>query len=284
MASPFDELTERSRDLDARARNVQGQRALQSADDEIERLVDDYQAWYARALELLPEEFHERFRSEYEGSFWTSKIKHFFEAPGQPSAVATDEAIEQLGISYWSNPYETTFHGPLLQQRQILREAKQAVEGEGGFRTHLDLLERLARRFPDLLGVLASRHANRPAFAVEDEYDLQDLLHGVLTLHYDDVRAEDFASERAGARSRIDFVLKNEKIVLETKITRNGLGAKQVGDELIIDIERYRSHPDCAALLAIVYDPDRRIVNRRTLESDLSGTRDGLVVRVVVMH
>lgn len=57
-----------------------------------------------------------------------------------------------------------------------------------------------------------------------------------------------------------------------------------MGDQLIIDIERYRSHPDCAALLAIVYDPDQRIVNARTLEADLSGTRDGLVVRVVVVR
>jgi hypothetical protein len=51
-----------------------------------------------------------------------------------------------------------------------------------------------------------------------------------------------------------------------------------------LDIERYRSHPDCAALLAIVYDRDQHIVNARTLEADLSGTRDGLVVRVVVVR
>ena len=63
-----------------------------------------------------------------------------------------------------------------------------------------------------------------------------------------------------------------------------GLGAREVDDQLIVDIERYRSHPDCAALLAIVYDPDQRIVNTRTLESDLSGTRDGLVVRVLVVR
>ncbi|MBA2764434.1 MAG: hypothetical protein H0U42_07070 [Thermoleophilaceae bacterium] len=146
------------------------------------------------------------------------------------------------------------------------------------------MLERMVRRLPDFLAPLAERHAGRPAFVIEDEYDLQDLLHGLLALHFDDVRPEDYAPERAGGRSRIDFVLKNERLVVETKMTRARLGAKEIGEQLIIDIERYRSHPDCAALLAVVYDPDQRIVNRRGLEADLSGTRDGLVVRVVVVR
>ena len=172
----------------------------------------------------------------------------------------------------------------MVRQRQILAEARQMVEGEGGFRVHLELVERIARRLPDLLVALRDRHAGRPPFVVEDEYDLQDLLHGLLKLFFDDVRPEDYAPERGGGRSRLDFVLKTEKVVVETKMTRAGLGAREVGEELIIDIERYRSHPDCAALLAMVYDPDQRIINRRSLEVDLSGTKDGLVVRVLVIH
>jgi hypothetical protein len=34
--------------------------------------------------------------------------------------------------------------------------------------------------------------------------------------------------------------------------------------------------------VAIVFDPDHHIRNPRGLEDDLSGARDGLVVRVVV--
>lgn len=61
---------------------------------------------------------------------------------------------------------------------------------------------------------------------IEDEYDLQDLLHGLLKLHFDDVRVEDFAPERGGGRSRIDFVLKSERLVVEAKMTRPGLAAR----------------------------------------------------------
>jgi hypothetical protein len=105
-----------------------------------------------------------------------------------------------------------------------------------------------------------------------------------LRLFFDDVRPEDYVPEHAGSRSRVDFVLKNERLVVETKMTRDRLGAKEVGEELIIDIERYRSYPDCAALLAIVYDPVRRITNRRTLEADLGRPREGMTVRVVVVQ
>jgi|HubBroStandDraft_3_1064219.scaffolds.fasta_scaffold26056_3 hypothetical protein len=171
-----------------------------------------------------------------------------------------------------------------MQQRQILIEAKQLVEGDGGYRQHLDLIERIARGLPEMLEPLTHRHAGRPPFVIEDEYDLQDLLHGLLRLFFDDVRPEDYVPEHGGGRSRVDFVLKSEKIVVETKMTRAALGGRQVGDELIIDIERYRAHPDCAALVAVIYDPERRITNRRTLEADLSRTREGLVVRVLVVQ
>jgi hypothetical protein len=283
MESPYDKLLEESRDLERRGAAVQGEFELQSSDDEIHALVSDYQEWLARGIQLLPEDLRDRFRFEFEGNIFQKRIKQFFEAPGEKSTIYNDETAE-IGIPFWAYPFETTFKGPLLEQRQILVESKQAVEGEGGFRTHLELIERIARRLPDLLAVLGDRKRERPPYVVEDEYDLQDLVHGILKLHFDDVRAEDYVPERGGRRSRLDFLLKSERIVVETKMTRSGLAAGQLGDELIIDIERYRAHPDCAALLAIVYDPDRRIVNARTLEADLSRTRDGLVVRVVVVR
>lgn len=264
-------------------RAVQGDFELQSSDDEIDALIGDYNEWFARACQILPDEHRERFRFEYEGNFLQNRVKDFFQAPGAPNASYNDETAT-LGFAYWAHPFDTEFRGPLLTQRQILVEARQAVEGEGGFRVHLELVERIARRLPDFLLVLRDRKRDRPPFVVEDEHDLQDLLHGILKLHFDDVWPEDYAPERAGGRSRIDFVLKVERLVVEAKMTRPRLGAREVGEELIIDIERYRSHPDCAALIAIVYDPDQRIVNTRTLEADLSGTRDGLVIRVVVVR
>jgi REase_DpnII-MboI len=77
-------------------------------------------------------------------------------------------------------------------------------------------------------------------------------------------------------------VLKEEQIVVEAKITRDGLGERQIADQLIDDIERYRSHPDCRTLVEIVFDPDGRIPNPRGLESDLRRDGTDFRVRVVV--
>jgi hypothetical protein len=281
--SPFDDLLIRSRDLETRAKSVQGETEIAVGEPELASLADDYHAWLARALEVLPAQFHEPFRFEYDGSFFQHRIKHFLQSPGERNPLI-DPSENPLALSQWSHPFDSEFRAPMMRQRQILAEARQLVEGEGGYRVHLDLVEQMARRLPEFLEPLANRHGARAPYVIEDEYDLQDLLHGLLRLFFDDVRPEDYVPEHAGGRSRVDFVLKSERLVVETKMTRDRLGAREIGEELIVDIERYRSHPDCAALLAIVFDPDRRIKNRRTLEADLSRTREGVAVRVLVIQ
>lgn len=144
------------------------------------------------------------------------------------------------------------------------------------------LVERIGRGLPRMIASLRERGRERQPFVVADEYDVQDLLEAVLRDLFDDVRPEDPSPSRAGASTRLDFVLKREQIIVEVKMTRQGLGERQVADELIEDIERYRSHPDCRTLVAIVYDPERRIPNPGGLEADLRKDTSELRVRVVV--
>ena len=47
-------------------------------------------------------------------------------------------------------------------------------------------------------------------------------------------------------------LLKNEKIVIEVKKTRKTMTAKKLGEELIIDIEKYQEHPDCERLFCVL--------------------------------
>jgi len=117
---------------------------------------------------------------------------------------------------------------------------------------------------------------------VEDEYDAQDLLRALLSLRFDDVRAEEWTPSYAGRSARVDFLLKQEKIVIEVKKQREGLGVKEIGEQLIIDIARYKTHPDCRHLLCFVYDPEHHLVNPRGLENDLSSSGDAMNVTVVV--
>lgn len=140
----------------------------------------------------------------------------------------------------------------------------------------------LCNRFHDVVRQLRQRHGNRPPLDIADEYDVQDFLHALLRLWFDDVRTEEWTPSYAGRSSRMDFLLKACDVVIETKRTRNGLDAGKLGEELIVDIARYRSHPNCKTLVCFVYDPEGRLANPRGLEDDLSREEGDLRVIVIV--
>lgn len=276
----YNQLIEELGRLDEVAATVQGESELLADQQTIDELVGAYQEWYARALAVLPEELRDDFTDLYEGGLVVQRIKAFLRSPGARNVLFDPDADANL-VPFWQHPYEETFHGSLLEQRQLLTVAKQLAE-ETVSSLHLELLVRIGRGFPELVESLQHRYGDRDPFPVADEYDVQDLIHGVLRMLFADVRPEDPSPTRAGGSSRVDFLLKREQIVVEIKMTREGMRDRDVGDQLIEDIERYRSHPDCGALVAIVYDPSRRIRNPRGVEEDLSGNRDGLAVRVVI--
>jgi hypothetical protein len=128
--------------------------------------------------------------------------------------------------------------------------------------------------------ILRKRYNNRSPLEMTDEYDVQDLMHALLSVSFNDVRAEEWTPSYAGSSKRMDFLLKEEQIVLETKMTRAGLGAKEIGDQLLIDIAHYRQHPSCKTLICFVYDPLHLIGNPQGLQRDLSKIHDGMPVLV----
>ena len=91
----------------------------------------------------------------------------------------------------------------------------------------------LLRRFHRIARQLKHRHNERSAFSIQDEYDVQDLLHAILRGLFDDVRPEEYAPSYAGSASRMDFLLKSEQIVLEAKFSGPSLRDKQIGEQLM---------------------------------------------------
>lgn len=146
----------------------------------------------------------------------------------------------------------------------------------------LEKVIQLCSRFHTVARQLRRRHENRLTLDVADEYDVQDLLHGLLRIFFDDVRAEECTPSYASKATRMDFLLKKEEIVIEVKMTRKGLSDKEVADQLILDIERYRCHPSCKTLVCFVYDPEGRVANPGGLQGDLSGDKQGLKVMLLI--
>ena len=48
---------------------------------------------------------------------------------------------------------------------------------------------------------------------------------------------------------------------------------EKVADELRIDFESYHTHPDCKKLIAYVWDPNQRLIDRANFINDLRGLR-----------
>jgi len=140
----------------------------------------------------------------------------------------------------------------------------------------------LCRRFPLFVEQLNKRQRNRAPFTVSDEYDVQDLIHAILRLHFDDVRPEEYTPTYAGNASRVDFYLPQERLVVEAKMTRSSLGQREVTDQLIIDAARYAQMERVDTLVCLVYDPEKRCGNPRAIETDVEKSGSRLVVRAVV--
>lgn len=133
-----------------------------------------------------------------------------------------------------------------------------------------DFILKIINSFHIVAQQIKKRHGERETLKISDEYDVQDLLNGLLRIEFEDVRPEEYTPSYAGSSTRVDFLLKKEKIVIEVKKTRKGLADKEVGDQLILDSQHYKTHPDCKRLICFVYDPENRIQNPRGLEGDLN--------------
>lgn len=147
----------------------------------------------------------------------------------------------------------------------------------------LDALDRVVLRFHAVAVQLRSRHDSRGTLDVNDEYDVQDLVHALLWLHFDDVRKEEWVPSYAGSASRTDFLLPQIDTVVEIKKTRPGLNAKAIGEQLIIDIAKYKKHPQCRRLVCFVYDPEGRVSNPVGIENDLNTGEHGIEVKVSIL-
>ncbi len=147
------------------------------------------------------------------------------------------------------------------------------------------VLARLFDRFPFVVRQLRLRHEaeKRYTLDVADEYDVQDLLHALLKLYWDDIREEDWTPRYAGKSARVDFRLPTEQCVIEVKMARKGLTNRELGDQLLVDIARYVKTTGCKRLYCFVFDPQGYVKNPRGVETDLEKQSNGaLKVKVFI--
>ena len=156
---------------------------------------------------------------------------------------------------------------------KVQNEEKKKFEG----------IEIITSRFHAVVMQLRQRYSGRNTLDVNDEYDVQDLFHALLTLFFNDIRKEEWNPTYAGGASRSDFLLPEINTVIEIKKTRKSMSTKELGEQLLVDIVKYKKHPQCSRLICFVYDPEGRITNPRGLENDLSDCDSDIDVRTIIV-
>lgn len=254
-----------------------------------------------RQLERIEEVLKLRFDDPKVDAFENTTVNILHSVFGKPDGENHENTYEfRYGCSgpIWVNMDDQDLqesHIKKFEKRKALLVAfieqlkdLNLVKAEGGQDSDRQLfalkwLQRKLSRLHLMARQLRNRRDSRPTIEIEDEYDVQYLVHAVLRLNFDDIREEDAVPSYAGKNSRVDFLLKDEKIVVEIKKTRKGLADKELGSELIEDIARYKNHPDCKVLVCFIYDVEHRIGNPTGLRNDLQKlSSSDLKVEVVI--
>jgi hypothetical protein len=177
-------------------------------------------------------------------------------------------------LSFAKNSECIAVAGFLKTAMRLLRQVELNVGlmglSDGADQQPIKAVLGICDRFHAIAGQLIQRRESRPTLEIKDEYDVQDLLHALLRMYFDDIRAEEWTPSYGGGSSRMDFLLKGHELVVEAKMTRKGLTAKEVSEQLIIDAAKYRQHPECKTLVCLVYDPAALVKNPRGIERDLA--------------
>ncbi|MCB9056614.1 MAG: hypothetical protein H6549_12235 [Chitinophagales bacterium] len=130
----------------------------------------------------------------------------------------------------------------------------------------IDLIIRMFSNWSRMVSSFKTHRKDVAEIKITKEHEMQYVLEGILRLFFDDVRPETYTSNYANHSNRTDFILPKQKILIETKMTREGLDSRKLSDELIIDKEHYRKHTGIEIILCLVYDPEKRIKNPEGLK------------------
>jgi len=170
----------------------------------------------------------------------------------------------------------------LLEKIDLLKYGPSFTKNKPS-QAKIDLLLLLLSKFHKVAQNLRDRYNDRETLIIRDEYDVQDLLNSLFQLHFEDIRKEEYSPSSAGANSRIDFVLKEEKIIIEVKITSEKVSTNKLGQDLLVDIGRYKEYPDCNDLVIFIYDKGDLIRNKFGFLTDLEKqSTPSMNVRVII--
>ena len=139
--------------------------------------------------------------------------------------------------------------------------------------TSLELVRQVINNFPEAIKKIKSRRKGKDVFEFSDEYDVQDILYVMLKPLFPKMREEDPIPKVGSNSTKIDLILREEKILIEVKMIKmsdsdEGKFIKQLKE----DIQSYHVCQWLENLVCFVYDPYDKTKDRTNFY-DLNGTQ-----------
>lgn len=121
--------------------------------------------------------------------------------------------------------------------------------------------------------IIKDRRKNHLEFKIEDEYDVQDILYVILKSIFPNLRDEDPIAKVGAKSTKIDLIIREEKILVEVKMIKSkDSNETQFIEELKIDFESYHECKWLEKLFCFVYDPYKKTRDISNF-NDLNGNR-----------
>lgn len=135
----------------------------------------------------------------------------------------------------------------------------------------IDLLYTVIEKFTSASKSLSERRKGKSIIKIEDEYDMQDILHTMLKPHFPTIKIEEVVpGSDSGKFLKIDFILSDIEVAIECKCIRNKSHASKITKEINDDIQTYHKHGHCSRLIFFIYDKELLIYNPDILEENYS--------------
>ena len=145
-----------------------------------------------------------------------------------------------------------------IDHKEKLSRIEQEVIGNNIF----DLLFNYLKE-----AILEFEKRNKSKF--KNELELQNFIYSTLRALFVSVEFEDPTEKICGKFNRLDFVLKEHKIIIEVKYVRDKRHGTTVSEELSVDFPRYKLSPYGETIINYIYDPNNYITNQSLFKKQL---------------
>ncbi|OJW74569.1 hypothetical protein [Spirosoma sp. 48-14] len=149
----------------------------------------------------------------------------------------------------------------------------------------LENFENSVKKITDLSLRYGKDKQNRILIAINDEYDVQDLLYFSLKSVFPEIKYEDDTSNYGGSAKRLDFYLKDEGIIIEVKHIDKA-DDKKYTKQMKEDLQSYHVVNTLTEIIFFIYAPNsiQDINNFQELEGEQTIQGKTFNVKVIIVR